>query len=244
MREQKNVHRQTTKINTIEIIDAAGRRMMQVNRGVIFLQSDDGRVLNVVNSFGAVRKGTWCVQAMAQANACFVVNLSPKGLTVGGGSIPKIINPQSGERVTYGHEVEIDNFKLTFHRKRISRFMELDLYFPPELTHIHTPDNPLEGKITLHNKGDEPRVQFQITEIGGIETGAYDIDSLQPTLVHTRERAIRFSIFHPPGNPIPSGYYNIAIYAKADKYPEEIADFQEIYVSPFYDHSLEFDAHE
>ena len=238
---QQRIGNRTAKINSIRVFEAGIERLVQINRNIIFMRSDDGREVQFVNSYDPRERAPWCIQVIAQPNHCLLVNLGYRGIQSPSVSGTRILNTQSTERLAYDEIIQLDNFSFTFYRKRLTDFIELDFSLPPELTHLHTEENPLEGTITLHNKGDQPKVQFYITEVEGLAPGTYHFDSRQPKLIHVRDRAVKFYLYHTSDNPITAGYYYVGIYAKTDEYPGEVADFQEIYVHPYYEHALELE---
>ncbi len=234
-------------IDTVEIVDKEGRRSRYLEqRNMLFIGCDSGEKI-VVEFDYKVGEKVWHVQATAQPNYCLLINMGDDPIQFIPDSAEAGVSqfrPQDTKQIVYGQTIRANGCSLTFHRKRISKFIAVDLFLPEqELSKSHTKDTPLEGIITLHNKGEKTKVQFQLeVKVEGLPDKAYHLDSPHPKLVHVRERQVNLYLYHPPNRLAAAGYYRVDVYVKANEYPDQVAaDFQQIYVSPFYDYQLEID---
>ncbi len=234
-------------IDTIEVVDKEGRRSRYLEqRNMLFIGCDSDEKIHVEPDYRVGEK-VWYVQATAQPNYCLLVNMgvdpiqfAPDSAEAGDSQF----RPQDTKQIVYGQTIRANGCSLTFHRKRISKSIEVDLFLPAqELIRSHTKETPLEGIITLHNKGEKTKVQFQLeVKIEGLPDKAYHLDSPHPKLVHVRERQVNLYLYHPPNGLATAGYYRIDVTVKANEYPDQVAaDFQQVYVRPFYDYQFEID---
>jgi len=101
-----------------------------------------------------------------------------------------------------------------------------------------SPDEPLEGTITVRNLGERTGVQFRL-EVEGWPAECYEIGPA-PILFPNAERDVPLRLYHPRGGPPLAGKHTIRVRATAPgEYPGEVATVsQEVEVEPFYDHSV------
>ncbi len=194
----------------------------------------------------------WYIQVQAQSKSCLLVNLGQTNIKVElkdnlNGSESKdtgdILPSHTSKQIPYGQRVRVNNRTLIFHRKRTSPSIEVDFSIPEtQLTESNTETMPLRGKVTLYNKGPARNVQFRISKVEGVEDSCFNIVSPPKLLGGASQESTQFTLFHPHNQPIPSGHCCIGIYVTADEYPdEEAADFQEVYIQPFYKYELMFE---
>ncbi len=217
-------------------------RIEHVRPGIIYLSGnlDEGAV-EISNK--RPQKRPWCVKVVAQSTRCILVNESEEDtkIRIMSSVPPEFLNQGASEYVSYEQEIILDDFTFTFHRKQIANNIDVTLDLPAELKPEHTKDNPLEGVIALHNKGDERYVQFHI-KIAGLNVGYYHVDEANPKIIRGRDYSLPLALFHSAHKPLPAGDRYIEVYATADEYPhEESADFQAIHVLPFYEHEVSFE---
>lgn len=188
----------------------------------------------------------WCIQVIARPGYCQLINFGPKELRFGKGTHYEELRPYAEATADYGQSIALDDFGFVFDRKIMSAAAELELRLPSVLEPHRRRENPLPGRIILRNQimAEAPEMQFSITSVEGIASTNYRLQTQRTTLNHVEEREIRLTLFHQPGHLIPGGPHYIGVTAQirgegiADE-DKTIADFQEIYVEPFYEHSLE-----
>lgn len=241
------------KIDTVEITGPDGQRQDYLaQKTMLFISADANGTLDVRPEPRPGEK-SWQIQAIARSGNCLLANVGQKSIqfqSLRNGSEnsqleakPKICVPGSVSPVPYGQPIALDGAVITFHRRRVSESLAVDFLLPePKLRPTHTPDTPLEGLITLSNRGSQTHVQFHVTvQAAGLPDGACHVEAPHPRLAFTRHRTLRFFIYHPAGvRPLPAGSYCLELQLQANEYPgETAADFQEVDICPFYAYDLQ-----
>jgi hypothetical protein len=100
------------------------------------------------------------------------------------------------------------------------------------------PEKPLQGIVTVHNRGNMPGVQFRL-EIEGLEADAYEIGP-GPVLFPNVEKGVALTVHHPHRPEPRAGTHSIQIQATApEAYPGERASIhQELEILPYYSHTV------
>jgi hypothetical protein len=118
---------------------------------------------------------------------------------------------------------------------RQSELIGLSLSLPHTVLH---PEQPLQGIVTVHNRGNMPGVQFRL-EIEGLEADAYEIGP-GPVLFPNVEKGVALTLHHPRRPEPRAGTHSIQIHATApEAYPGERASIrQELEILPYYSHTV------
>ncbi len=116
-----------------------------------------------------------------------------------------------------------------------SDYIGLELLLPQTTL---SPEQPVDGFITIRNQGDKPGVQFKL-EVEGLSEACYNIGP-GPILFPNAEKTLPLRLHHPQQTTPAAGTVQLKIHAVApEAYPRERATVTAlIKILPFYRHTL------
>ena len=247
---------------SVLITDRDGwHKRLPLDQALIHIGSDARNhiVLETQRGSGVAPRHLQLVAISAPGQGYRAVNLSTNDIALGG-SLTGSLAPRSALEISDGVQFQVGEFSLLFSlgepcadiepvpaaaapvravaaqvEEETSRAIGLRLSLPGQTL---SPDRPLEGTVTVHNRGREPGVQFRL-ELEGLEPDYYEMGP-GPILFPNVEKAIVLRLNHPRGPALPAGKHTIRVSATApDAYPGERAVVsREIEVLPYYSHAL------
>ena len=251
----------------VEVIDSNGwRKEFPLRSGIMHIGSDarNDIVLEPWRGTGVAPRHLQLIAVPGAEGRYRVVNLGDTDIELGTGT-GTVISPRCMHEIGNGESLKLGTFTLIFRfgeggpvpsaspaapaatRTRVtppapisgadrgSEVIGLELSLPSSVVE---PDRPLEGVVTVCNKGEQPGVQFKL-EVEGLDPDCYEIGP-GPILFPHVEKGVFLRIDHPRGPKPPAGRHLFRIRATApEAYPGESAIIsQEIEFRPYYEHTL------
>ena len=238
----------------LDITDRDGwQKVAPVEKAIIYIGSDPGNdiVLDRARGAGVASRHVQLIAPTASGQVYRLVNLGDTDVVIGPAG-DKVVSPRSFAAVTDGENIRMGDFTLILRTgevvapvavvppspsglERPSTVIGVRLFLPG--TQL-APDHPLEGSITVSNRGNRPGVQFKL-EIEGLEPDCYELGA-GPVLFPGAEKGVVFRLIH-PCKPRPlAGEHRFSVRATApDAYPGESAVMpQVIRILPYFSHTL------
>ena len=251
----------------VEVVDGNGwRKEFPLRIGIMHIGSDvrNDIVLEPWRGTGVAPRHLQLIAVPGAEGRYRAVNLGDADIELGerGGAV---ISPRCMYEIGDGENLKLGTFTLVFRfggagletgalpaahavartraepraaisgEDQVSEVLGLGLSLPSSVVE---PDRPLEGIVTVCNKGNQPGVQFKL-EVEGLEPDCYEIGP-GPILFPHVEKGVFLRIDHPRGPKPPAGRHLFRIQATApEAYPGESAIIsQEIEFRPYYEHVL------
>lgn len=249
-------------MSQIEIIDREGwRRLFEVNKGLILVgsQPQNDIVLDGGRGGGVQPRH---LQLVAVAGGYRLVNLGDNELILSNG---ERLPAHAVCNLTDGSLLQLGEFKLKFHvgnapeelpmlstgasepttqnvfnatprlQEGFSTVIGLSIRLP--YTQL-SPEQPIEGSLTVRNLGEKTGAQFRL-ELDGLPQETYDIGA-GPILFPGAQKEVRLQLKHPRASFPPVGPHRITVRASAPlAYPgESAAATQIIEILPYHAHRV------
>jgi len=217
------------------------RKEFLLEKNLIYIGSapDNDIVLGFEQGGGVAQRH---LQLIAMPGGYRAVNLSDASIMMGDGQI----EPRFAVDVGDGTNLVLGDFDIIFHFDEVlaatasgtspSNAIGLRLSLPR--TVILTPDQPVEGAVTIRNLGTESGVQF-LLELEGLDPDSYEMGP-GPILFPNAEKDVFLRLYHPRKPQPPAGQHYIRIRASApDAYAGQSAvESREVSILPYYHHTL------
>ncbi|MGD8625817.1 MAG: FHA domain-containing protein [Anaerolineae bacterium] len=253
--------------NWIEIVDRQGwRKEFALQKRLTHIGSEAGNdiVLEGWRGGGVAQRHLQLIAAPGAGGLYRAINLSESDVALGDGGT-QLLRPRSTAEIGHGDRIRLGDFLLVFHlagapeaaqavpvahedecadalplsgdfeRDRAAPHIGLNLSLPDPRLH---PGQPVNGVVTVCNKGDAPGAQFQL-EVAGLDPDSYEI---WPGLIlfPNVEKGVDLRLHHPRRPEPPAGQHRIQVRASApEAYPGEVAIVSgTIQILPYYHHSL------
>jgi hypothetical protein len=238
----------------LDITDREGwQKAAPVEKAIIYIGSDPSNdiVLDRARGSGVAPRHVQLIAPTASGQVYRLVNLGDSDVVIGQAG-DKVVPPRSFAAVTDGENIRMGDFSLILRTGEVPAAAPADKPLPGGVEHPSNvigirlflpgtqlaPDHPLEGSITVSNRGNRPGVQFKL-EVEGLEPDCYELGA-GPVLFPGAEKGVVFRLVH-PCRPRPlAGEHRFSVRATApDAYPGESAVApQVIRILPYFSHTL------
>jgi len=240
----------------LDITDRDGwQKTVPLEKTILYIgcDPDNDIVLDRARGAGVAPRHVQLIAPTASGQAYRLVNLGDTNVVMGAAG-DKVVQPRSFTAVTNGENIRMGDFTLILRAGEVAaaaavvagKPLPTSLGRPSDVIGVRlflpgtqlAPDHPLEGSITVSNKGNRPGVQFKL-EVEGLEPDCYELGA-GPVLFPGAEKSVVFRLIHPRRPHPPAGEHQFSVRATApDAYPGESAVApQVIHVLPYFSHTL------
>jgi hypothetical protein len=250
-----------TPRGSVEVIDKGGwRKVFPLNKNILYIGTDlrNDIAIEPTRGSGLAPRHMQLVPSPTSSLGYRLINMGPIEILLGQNG-ERSLPPRSALDIADGDMVRLGDFTFLFHgaangagdgspavtvgataaagaaAARKGNPIGLNVM----LSHTQlTPEQTIEGAISIKNLGDKTGVQFKI-EIDGFESESYDVGPA-PILFPDVEKKVPFRLRHPLRATPPAGDRRLTIRVTAPAaYPGEVATAsQVIRVAPYIKHSL------
>jgi hypothetical protein len=238
----------------LDITDRDGwQKAVALEKTILYIgcDPDNDIVLDRARGAGVAPRHVQLIAPIAGGQAYRLVNLGDTDVVMGTAG-DKVVPPRSFTAVTNGENIRMGDFTLILHTGEVAAAVLADkpspsgAERPSDVIGVRlflpgtqlAPDRPLEGSITVSNRGNRPGVQFKL-EVEGLEPDCYELGA-GPVLFPGAEKSVVFRLIHPRRPRPPAGEHRFGVRATApDAYPGESAVApQVIRILPYFSHTL------
>jgi hypothetical protein len=254
-----------TQRGSIEVIDKGGwRKVFPLNKNILYIGTDlrNDIAIEPTRGSGLAPRHLQMVPSPTSSLGYRLINMGPIEILLGQNG-ERSLPPRSALDIADGDIVRLGDFTFVFHGA-VNRTSDGSpavtvgaasaaaaaagaavarkgnpIGLNVMLSHTQlTPEQAIEGAISIKNLGDKTGVQFKI-EVDGFEPESYDVGPA-PILFPDVEKKVPFRLRHPQRANPPAGDRRLTIRVTAPAaYPGEVATAsQVIRVTPYIKHSL------